>query len=100
MRAAFVPQGESIPLRKPRGGYQLIPVVHLALAGWAYHEKLIRLVDLRVWFAAWEMRSRRCRRPGPLPCRFGLDELRGLTNESRRMPRPFKGSGGSRAHEC
>jgi len=23
-----------------------------------------------------------------------------ITNESRRMPRPFKGSGGSRAHEC
>ncbi|MGZ3384048.1 MAG: hypothetical protein ACXWNF_03825 [Isosphaeraceae bacterium] len=23
-----------------------------------------------------------------------------FTNESRRMPRPFKGSGGSRAHEC
>lgn len=87
MRAAFVPQGESIPLRKPRGGYQLIPVVHLALAWWAYHEKLIRLVDLRVWFAAWEMRSRRCRRPGPLPCRFGLDELRGLTGLSPKRLR-------------
>ena len=87
MRAAFVPQGESIPLRKPRGGYQLIPVVHLALAWWAYHEKLIRLVDLRVWFAAWEMRSRRCRRPSPLPCRFGLDELRGLTGLSPKRLR-------------
>ena len=82
MRAAFVPQGESIPLRKPGGGYQLIPVVHLALAWWAYREKIIRLVDLRVWFAAWEMKARRCRRPSPLPCRFGLAELRRLTGLS------------------
>jgi hypothetical protein len=82
VRAAFVPQEESIPLRKPRGGYQLIPVVHLALAWCAYREKIIRLVDLRVWFAAWEMKARRCRRPSPLPCRFGLAELRGLTGLS------------------
>jgi hypothetical protein len=52
------------------------------LAWWAYHEKLIRLVDLRVWFAAWEMRARRCRRPAPLPRRYGLGELQGLTGLS------------------
>jgi len=31
---------------------------------------------------------------------FETDSLSTFTNESRRMPRPFKGSGGSRAHEC
>jgi hypothetical protein len=67
---------------KPRGGYQLIPAVRLALAWWVYGEKLIRLVDLRVWFAAWEMRARRCRRPAPLPRRYGLGELQGLTGLS------------------
>ena len=84
MRAAFIPQEESVPVGKPSGGYQLIPAVHLALAWWAYREKLIRLVDLRVWFAAWEMRARRCRRPAPLPRRFGLEELAGLTGLSPR----------------
>ena len=34
-------------------------------------------------------------RMGPSPLAETL-----ITNESRRMPRPFKGSGGSRAHEC
>jgi hypothetical protein len=85
VRAASVPRGESTPLpHKPKGGYQLIPAVRLALAWWAYHEKLIRLVDLRVWFAAWEMRARRCRTPSPLPRRFGLGELQGLTGLSRK----------------
>jgi hypothetical protein len=85
VRAASVPRGECTPLpAKPKGGYQLIPAVRLALAWWAYHEKLIRLVDLRVWFAAWEMRARRCRTPSPLPRRFGLGELQGLTGLSRK----------------
>jgi hypothetical protein len=79
VRTVSVPPAQSIPPAKPKGGYQLIPAVHLALAWWAYREKLIRLVDLRVWFAAWEMRARRCRRPAPLPRRFGLDELQRLT---------------------
>jgi hypothetical protein len=90
VRAATVPRGECSPLpHKPKGGYQLIPAVRLALAWWAYHEKLIRLVDLRVWFAAWEMRARRCRTPSPLPRRFGLGELQRLTGLS---PRRLKAS--------
>jgi hypothetical protein len=79
-----MPREETAPPRKPAGGYQLIPVVHLAMAWWCYRAKLIRLADLRVWFAAWEMRARRCRRPSPLPRRFGLAELRGLTGLSPR----------------
>jgi hypothetical protein len=84
VRAAFIPQEESVPVDKPKGGYQLIPAVQLALVWWCYREKLIRLVDLRVWFAAWEMRARRCRRPAPLPGRFGLEELERLTGLSAR----------------
>src|SRR4051794_37084360 len=84
VRAASMPREESVTPRKPKGGYQLIPAVHLALAWWCYRQKLIRLADLRVWFAAREMRARRCRRPGPLPRRFTIDELRGLTGLSPR----------------
>ena len=87
MRTASDSRRETVPPPKPKGGYQLIPAVRLALAWWAYHEKLIRLVDLRVWFAAWEMRARRCRRPAPLPRRFGLDELQGLTGLSHKRLR-------------
>jgi hypothetical protein len=79
-----MPREENAPPRKPAGGYQLIPAVHLALAWWCYRAKLIRLADLRVWFAAWEMRARRCRRPSPLPRRFGLAELQRLTGLSPR----------------
>jgi hypothetical protein len=89
VRAATVPPGKTAPPAKPKGGYQLIPAVRLALAWWAYHEKLIRLVDLRVYFAAWEMRARRCRTPFPLPRRFGLGELQRLTGLS---PRRLKAS--------
>jgi hypothetical protein len=82
VRTATASAGEHASPAKPTGGYQLIPVMRLATAWWAYREKLIRLVDLRVWFAAWEMRARRCRRPAPLPRRYGLGELQGLTGLS------------------
>jgi hypothetical protein len=84
VRAASIPRGESIPLSRPEGGYHLIPAVDLALAWWAYRENLIRLADLRVWFACWEMRARRCHLPSPLPRRFGLGELAKLTGLSPR----------------
>ncbi len=89
MRTASASRRDTAPPAKPKGGYQLIPAVRLALAWWAYQEKLIRLVDLRVWFAAWEMRARRCGRPAPLPRRFGLGELQGLTGLS---PKRLKAS--------
>jgi hypothetical protein len=89
MRAASIPRAESVALSRPAGGYQLIPAVHMALAWWAYHEGVIRLADLRVWFAAWEMRARRCRLPSPVPRRFGLGELERLTGLA---PRRLKAS--------
>jgi hypothetical protein len=79
-----MPREGDVSPRKPRGGYQLIPAALLGVAWWCYREKLIRLADLRVWFAAWEMRARRCRRPAPLPRRFAIDELRGLNGLSHR----------------
>jgi hypothetical protein len=84
VRAVSMPREGDLSPRKPKGGYQLIPAPLLAVAWWCYREKLIRLVDLRVWFAAWEMQARRCRRPAPLPRRFAMDELRGLTGLSPR----------------
>jgi hypothetical protein len=74
----------SPPCSKPKGGYLLFPAVRLALAWWAYREKRIRLVDLRVWFGACEMVARRCGRQAPLHCRYGLDELQRLTGLSTR----------------
>ena len=96
MRAASVPQRKTVPLpSKPKGGYQLIPAVHLALAWWAYHEKLIRLVDLRVWFAAWEMRARRCRTLGPpaptLRPRRAPGAHRAVTQAAQRITPPAQG---------
>ena len=46
---------EADPPAKPKGGYRIITAAVLAAAWWAYRHKLIRLVDLRVWFAAHEM---------------------------------------------
>jgi hypothetical protein len=60
----------------------------MATAWWCYRQRAIRLADLRVWFAAWEMRSRRCLRPAPLPRRFGLVELARLTGLSTRRLTP------------
>jgi hypothetical protein len=85
VRAASIPRPEGETLSRPEGGYQLIPAVHLALAWWAYHEGHIRLADLRVWFAAWEMRARRCRVASPLPRRFGIGELARLTGLDPRQ---------------
>lgn len=83
MRAVSSQREKNAPPRKPEGGYQPIPTAALALAWWRYrHEKAIRLADLRVWFAAWEMAARRRGRPDPLPRRFGLDELRALTGST------------------
>jgi hypothetical protein len=88
VRAASIPPHREIDsLFRPKGGYLLIPAVRLALTWWAYREKLIRLVDLRVWFAACEMVARRCACPGPLPRRFGFDELQRLTGLSARRLR-------------
>ena len=79
MRTAFAPTGRDAPPAKPKGGYRIITAALLAAAWWAYRQKLIRLVDLRVWFATHEMDARRCRMEQGFPRRFNLEELRNLT---------------------
>jgi hypothetical protein len=46
--------------RKPAGGFQFITVRQLCAVWCAYQRKLIRLRDIRVWFAAQELVARRC----------------------------------------
>jgi len=46
--------------RKPEGGYCVVSS-HIILSAWAaYRQKIIELLDLRVWFACLELLSRRC----------------------------------------
>ena len=47
--------------RKPEGGFQFISVILLCLVWLAYHNKRIRLYDVRVWCAAVELVARRCK---------------------------------------
>ena len=82
MRTAFAPAGQAPPPAKPKGGYRIIAAALLAAAWWAYRQKLIRLVDLRVWFAAHEMDARRCRVEQDCPSKFNLRELQRLTGLS------------------
>jgi hypothetical protein len=65
--------------KKPAGGFHLVPVVEVASAWWAYSEGLIRIADLRAWFACHEAKARRCSGKDREAPRFGLDEIRGLT---------------------
>jgi hypothetical protein len=46
--------------RKPEGGFQFISVGQLCAVWCAYQVACIRLVDVRVWFAAQELVARRC----------------------------------------
>ena len=82
MRTAFAPVGQADPPAKPKGGYRIITAAVLAAAWWAYRSKLIRLVDLRVWFATHEAAARRCGVEKDSPRRFNLEELRKLTGLS------------------
>jgi len=63
---------------RPEGGYCLISVLQISMVWWAYKSGLIRWVDLRTWFACWELVSRRCElKPGE-PRRYDVGELEGL----------------------
>lgn len=66
-------------LRKPDGGFAFITVSQLAMVWWAYDSGLIRFIDLRTYFACFELVSRRCElEPWQRP-EFGPDEVHGLT---------------------
>jgi len=84
MRAAFPKATDADTPAKPKGGYRIINGPILAAAWTAYRLKSIRLVDLRVWFAAHEMDARRCQVEHRLPKKFTTKELRKLTGLSAR----------------
>jgi hypothetical protein len=65
--------------KKPAGGFRLVSVVEVASAWWAYSEGLIRIADLRAWFACHEAKARRCNGKDREAPRFVLEEIRGLT---------------------
>lgn len=61
--------------RKPDGGFCFIPAMALLRAWWAYKQGIIRLYDLRVWFACFEVVARRCNvTPNRFP-RYRMEEL-------------------------
>lgn len=60
---------------KPDGGFCFVHAEAIVSAWWAYRRGVIRLVDLRAWFASFEVVARRCVvREGVRPA-FRLDEL-------------------------
>jgi hypothetical protein len=87
MRTLCATAGRDAPPAKPKGGYRIITAVLLAAAWGAYRQKLIQLVDLRVWFAAHEMDARRCRVGKGFPRKFHREELRKITGLAPRRLR-------------
>jgi hypothetical protein len=65
--------------KKPVGGFIFITVTQLCLIWGAYRERLIRLKDLRVWFAAQELVARRCTQKAGARATYTLQELQKLT---------------------
>lgn len=62
----------------PDGGFCLIPASHLVAAWWAYKRGIIKLVDLRVWLATFEVLARRCAMGEGRKPRFTFAEFKPL----------------------
>lgn len=79
----MVTQSTLLPLdgaaRKPDGGFAFITVTQLAMVWWAYESGLIRFIDLRTYFACFELVSRRCELERWQKPEFGPAEVHGLT---------------------
>lgn len=78
MRATAAAERPVASARKPVGGFRFITVVQLCMVWWAYHQKLVRLYDLRVWFACQEVVSRRCRLASGQRPEYRIDEIHKL----------------------
>src|SRR4051794_1527768 len=65
--------------KKPAGGFHFVSGVELASAWGSYSQGLIRIADLRAWFACQEANARRSNGKGGESPQFVLDEIRGLT---------------------
>lgn len=61
--------------RTPSGGFCFVPAMGLIGAWWAYKRRIIRLVDLRVWLACFEVLARRCVAKRGVRAHFTLSEL-------------------------
>jgi hypothetical protein len=69
---------------EPKGGYQAIGVGQLAMAWWAYREGHITKLELRCWFACWELEVRRRLSGGKYkPAVEGLRQLVGGPADER-----------------
>ena len=78
--------GSPTPARKPEGGFRFISVVQLCIAWWAYKTRLIRLIDLRVWFAAHEVVARRCQLTAGQQPMYTCEELHTLVGGGGGIP--------------
>jgi hypothetical protein len=61
--------------RKPEGGFIFITALQICLVWWAYLEKHIELRDVRIWFAAWELKAKRCLLKPGQRARYTLEGL-------------------------
>ena len=72
-------------VKKPEGGFVFISVRQLCRAWVAYQQRLIRIVDLWVWFAAHELVARRCQvKPGHVVY-YRTEELSDLVSGTHSM---------------
>ncbi|MDC0937333.1 hypothetical protein OAS39_13690 [Pirellulales bacterium] len=77
-------EGSCVLGDKPVGGFVPISVVQLFLAWCSYDTGVIKLFDLRVWFALHEVKVRRCRMRADRRARYSIAEIMALTEQSRR----------------
>lgn len=82
---------ESAPRSRIEGGYEPITCAQLAMVWWAYQTGLIRKLDLRAWFACWELEIRRRLSGGTY--QPSLVDLRRLVGGSTE-PASKRGQGG------
>lgn len=71
-------QNRQTTCSKPAGGYVRIGVEQICAVWTAYSEKRIRLIDLRAWFACWELVARRCQIGPKRQAEFSVGELHRL----------------------
>ena len=71
-------EGRAVAQRKPDGGFCFISVEALLAAWWAYRRDFIRLADLRVWFACFELMARRYGLRAGISPRYTIEELQRL----------------------
>lgn len=66
-------------VRKPDGCFSFISVMQLAMVWWAYDSGRIRFVDLRCYFACWELLARRQKLERGRSPNYGPREVHELT---------------------